>query len=296
MKWTSTIIFSFFILALNSQELKRFDFKAQKMGTQFRIIFYAENDEIADEAKKKAFSKIDELNSLFSDYDPQSEVSKLHEHAKVNSLIKVSEDLYKLLSKAQDLSVKSDGAFDVTIGPLSKLWRRAIRRQEFPNAKLLAQKRGLVGFRYIKLLDDQQIVFLKSGMRLDFGGIAKGYAVDEVYKVLMNSGVRYALVDGGGDIYAGAHPEHKNGWPVIQGVETIYIKNQALASSGGTYKYLLHNGKTYCHIIDPRTGVGIAKIEPVFIRARSCMLADAFASIAAIEGQNKANRILSMFD
>jgi len=291
MKIVITIIYSFYVLILQGQALKQYDVKTQKMGTQFRIIFFAESDELANHAVKNAITRIDELNTIFSDYDPDSELSLLSVNAHLMQPVQLSYDLYKVLTLALELSEQSEGVFDVSIGPLSKLWRRAIRQQTFPEIELLEEKRALVGYQYIQILDDYKILFTKPNMRLDFGGIAKGYTVDEVYKSLISSGIRYALVDGGGDIFAGEHPEYKDGWPVYQDNESVFLKNEAIASSGGTYKFLVHEGVTYCHIIDPRTGVGIQKVKPVYIRAPSCILADGLASIAAIEGENKAKSI-----
>lgn len=291
MKYIFTLIFFCFSLLLCSQTLRQYDFEVQKMGTQFRIIFFAENDAIADQVSKKAFARIDELNLIFSDYDSQSEVSRISSFPEPDKPVKLSNELHYVLSLSQFLSEKSNGAFDVTIGPLSKLWRRAIRRQTFPGNDLVEEKRALVDYQNIQLLEDHHVVFLSADMKLDFGGIAKGYTVDEVYKSLLASGIDYALVDGGGDIYAGEHPTNPLGWKVKQSDETIYLHNEAIASSGGTFKFIVHNGKTYCHIIDPRTGFGIPKVEPVFIRASSCTLADALASIASIEGEKVANEI-----
>jgi thiamine biosynthesis lipoprotein len=273
------------------------------MGTTFRIVFYAEGQEKAKQAAQAAFARIDELNQIFSDYQEDSEVSRLSQSAGSEKKVPISSELWEVLKFAKTLSRKSDGAFDVSIGPLSKLWRRAFRQKEFPALEKIEEARTLVNYRAIKLYRKHQRVKLAmEGMRLDLGGIAKGYTVDAVYRELQVQGIPRALVDGGGDIYAGEPPPGQSGWEVqlLAGEEgesprKIVLTRRAIASSGSTYKFLEWNGERYSHIIDPRTGLGITETDIIHVAAPNCMQADAFASTLSILNDLEQTSLLDRF-
>jgi thiamine biosynthesis lipoprotein len=273
------------------------------MGTEFRIVLYAADKELADRAAAAAFSRIDELNLIFSDYQEDSELSKLSDTAGSGRKVNVSSELWEVLYFAKQLSKKSTGAFDVSIGPLSKLWRRAFRRGEFPETDLIMAAKAQVNFRKIKLYSRKQAVKLKlNNMRLDLGGIAKGYTVDAVYLTLTEHGIEQALVDGGGDIYAGAPPPGEAAWEVkyvpadtLKTEATIQLKYGAMASSGSTYKFLEWNGRRYSHIIDPRTGFGITETAIINVTADNCMKADALASALSVLSTAEREKLLSAY-
>ena len=133
--------------------------------------------------------------------------------------------------------------------------------------------------------------------RLDVGGIAKGFTVDEMVKILQQAGIQQFLVDGGGDLYVGNPPPDKEGWAVQiitsdnQGKKVrqqLILKNTAIASSGDTYRFLVHNGKRYSHIIDPRTGYGVVDQKIINVQATSCMKADVIASTLSILNKKEA--------
>jgi thiamine biosynthesis lipoprotein len=186
----------------------------------------------------------------------------------------------------------SNGAFDITVGPLTKLWRRAIRRSTFPEREKLDLAKAKVDYKNIEIDSLQKrIRLLKEGMRLDLGGIAKGYAVDQVMVLLKQHGIKSALVHGGGDIVVSEPPPGLNGWRIeknkvdtskLLGTEIILLANKAVATSGDRYKYLEWKGKRYAHIIDPRTGLGVNHRRQVTVIAENCTEADAMASIFSI--------------
>jgi len=150
------------------------------------------------------------------------------------------------------------------MGPLTKLWRRAIRRQEMPDKKRIDEALQNSDWKDVVLDDkDQSVYFIREGMRLDMGGIAKGYAIDQAYKVLFNEGYPISLIDGGGDIYAGHAPPEKEGWTLTIESNThqenvdIILKNAAVASSGSSFRYIEFDNERYSHMINPMTGYGI---------------------------------------
>jgi len=289
---------------LYSQTPERYTFTSPKMGTQFRIVLYASDSAKAVEAAQHAFRRIDTLNSILSDYDSESELSQLSATAGSGEKVSVSDELWTVLAQAKRISKASKGAFDVSVGPLSRLWRRAFRRQEFPNEEDIKSARKRVNYKKIKLYDGAQAVKLKKDdMRLDLGGIAKGYAVDEAVQVLQNYGLRQILVDGGGDLYAGEAPPDAEGWMVerhtVQDGEVVsevfIIENEAIATSGDKYRYLKWDGQRYSHIIDPRTGMGLTNRREVTVVTENCMLADALASTLSVTEVKRAKKIVEDF-
>lgn len=282
----------FFIqpIIADSQSLQRFEFSEVHMGTLFRIVLYADSQTKADDVSRKAFDRVVELNGIFSDYVESSELSKISKNAYSQKVI-VSDEMWTLLSKADSLYSITNGSFNVAMGPLTKLWRRAIRRQELPSLELLNDALRRSQWTDVILnKSSQSIKFKREGMRLDMGGIAKGYAVDQVYQLLKNDGVSIALVDGGGDIFAGNPPPNQDGWKVtvqLDGSSTeLLLKNEAVACSGARFKHLVYENTQYSHIVDPKSGYGISSPALVNIKANSCMLADALATCCSIINEN----------
>src|SRR5262245_8222824 len=169
--------------------LERYSYEEPHMGTRFGLLFYAPDEETANKASKADFARVAELNSIMSDYLATSEWMRLCAKA-VGGAVEVSDDLFFVLKRAGEVSKQSDGAFDVTVGPVVRLWRLARKTRRLPDAEKLKAARALVGWKMVELDEKQQTVKLKkAGMQLDLGGIAKGYAADEVLKVLKKFGI-----------------------------------------------------------------------------------------------------------
>lgn len=283
----------------SAQTLQRFEYQEQHMGTLFRIVLYAETQFSADSSANKAFQRINDLNNKLSDYLPDTELNLLSASSGSGKKVKVSKDLYRILRQSKRWSRWSGGAFDVSIGPLSKLWRRAFRQQEFPDSIMVANALAKVNYRWIKLYPlSRKVKLKKSGMRLDLGGIAKGYAIDEAMKILMEQGIKHALVDGGGDILF-ADPPPDDATPVGRSSadpawilqtpdgDTLRVAQTAVTTSGDTYRYLEHQGKRYSHIINPKTGYGVIGSAIITVMAPDCTTADALASTLSIIDRKK---------
>ena len=271
-------IYLFFFLASSQDSLQKYVYQKPLMGTTFSIIIYHDEEEDAQKATDHAFKRIEKLNQIFSNYLIDSEASRIH-----TTPLKVSNEMWEVLTLCKKLYQKSNGAFDITIGPVSKLWRQARRRNQMPSDKDIKEAKALVGFNNLVFNSkNKEVSFKTKGMMLDFGAIAKGYAVDEAYMTLMNNGIKYALVDGGGDIYAGNHPDE--GWKVnIQNLDTtIYVNSLAIASSGSTYQNLTIDEKIYSHIIHPTSAIAVKSNETMNIIGPSCTVADALATIISI--------------
>ena len=266
------------------------------MGTTFRLTFFASSATQADQVAALVFERINYLNLIFSDYLTTSEINGLAD--KAGQKVKVSDDLWHLIKVSKKVSKRSKGAFDVTVGPLTKLWRHAIRQQQFPDSTRLNQALQLVNYRWIKLYPATQSIKLKKpGMKLDFGAIAKGYAVDQAYQVLKKQGIPIALVDGGGDLFVGDPPPQPQTWS-IKDHKGRHIKvpaHSAVASSGDSYKFLSWNGKRYSHIVDPGTAIGIEESEIVTVTAQSATIADALASTCSILTEKHRKKLLKKY-
>lgn len=276
----------------------RFEYEEPHMGTKFRIVAYAPDKPTADQAAKDGFARVAELNRIMSDYLPTSELMQLcgKFEKKIGDPVKVSDDLFHVLDKARTVSRLSDGAFDVTVRPIVVLWRHARRTQRLPDAKELADARSKVG--YEKMLLDPKAKTVKltvPGMELDLGGIAKGYAADEVLKVLAKHGITIALVAAGGDVTVNGAPPGTNGWkveiaplPGSKEKRTLLLKDAAVSTSGDAEQFVVIDGVRYSHIVDPRTGIGLTGQRSVTVIARRGIDADSLTKMASILPADKA--------
>jgi thiamine biosynthesis lipoprotein len=196
------MVLAFLLLLLSAfaqgTDLQRFEFSEVAMGVRARIVVYAPDQVCAQSACRAAFERIAELEDVMSDYRPTSELRLLCAKAG-GPPVKVSQDLLAILVRSQDLARRSNGAFDVTAGPLVKLWRNTRKSGILPSAGELSAARKLVGWRNVTIDPKAGTVRLAlPGMQLDLGGIAKGFACDEAIRVLKREGVSSALVEMGG--------------------------------------------------------------------------------------------------
>jgi thiamine biosynthesis lipoprotein len=267
----------------------RFEYTHQQMGTQIRLVFYTTNNDKADSVASLAFNRIDELNKKLSDYLDNSELRLLANQVKKE--VVVSDDLYRVLKKANEVSEATNGAFDVTAGTLIQLWRKTRKTKILPSKLQLEIAKQNVGYTYIKFPKKNVVLLNANNMQLDLGGIGKGFTADEVIKVLELNGVTSALVDMGGDIRVSNPPPGKEHWVLafsycnMEGKEVlkkIGLKDAAVATSGDMYQYVEIDGKKYSHLINPQTGMALNNSIQVTIIAKNATLADAYASAYSV--------------
>lgn len=283
--------------------LERFEESRAAMGTQFRVVLYATDADAARHGLDAAFAKIEEVEQVFSDYRPSSEVVQLATAAAQTDALTwhpVSPMLASLLAVSLDLAEHSDGAFDPTLGRLTQLWRRSERQGELPRADRLAAARAASGYRQVELrLDPPAVRFLTPGIQLDFGGIAKGFALDQALATLRELGMPTALIDGGGDIAVGtAPPDQPQGWRIVRedhAQEVLHLSNIAIATSGDRYQSVEINGVRYSHLIDPRTGLGLTVAREASAQNASGTLADALASMRCVADDEVFARALKRY-
>ncbi len=279
----------------------RFEFREGHMGMPVRLVLHAADAAQAERAARAAFTQIRALDAVMSDYRPDSELSRLSaSHA---TWTPVSSELFAVLARALDVARASDGAFDPTVGPLTSLWRETRRTKRAPDAQSIAAARARVGWRLLALDPARRAVRLgTSGMRLDLGGIAKGYILQQALSALAAHGVTRALLEAGGDIVVGDAPPGKTGWRIdvphadrTFAARAAALVRAALATSGATSQFVEIDGVRYSHVIDPRTGVGITSDVVTSVIAPDGATADALATAIGVLGPERARGVLSSF-
>src|SRR5579859_2724197 len=199
-------------------ELKQFTYQQQKMGTIFQLVLYCDDEKTADAAAEAAWHRVDQLNDIFSDYDPNSELSQLSRKTDAGPMpapVDVSQDMWDLLNHSVEAAERSDGAFDITVGPLSRLQRQSRKDGKLPDPAKLKDALSNIGWRYIRLdKEHRRVQLTHAHMQLDVGGIAKGFTSDQVLKLLARRGITRALCGAAGDIAAGDPPPGRPDWRV----------------------------------------------------------------------------------
>jgi len=279
--------------------LQRFEFQEIHMGTRVRMILYAQDEPTAARASRAAMARIGRLDLVCSDYRNDSELTRFVE-ASGQGLQEIDPDLYQILALSRDWAKRTNGLFDVTMAPVVQLWRRARRTGQLPDPVRLAEARQLVGIRHLTLEPRQhrrsRAGLTRPGMRIDFGGIAKGYAAQEALAQLSLHGVSRALVAIGGDIAVGQPPPGENGWrvdvaPLDAAPEKpelrLSLREAAVSTSGDAMQAVVIDGIRYSHIVDPRTGVGLQGQRSVTVVASLGATADVLATTLCILGPDR---------
>lgn len=265
---------------INAQSEKRV-FERHMMGTVFRIIIQGDSTSLL--AVEKAYEEIKRINAIFSTYDPNSEVSKLNASRK---WMEGSPELLKLVNFSEHLNQRSEGAFDIKIGSSIRKWKIAFQNKSKPGSSkidLRKKKQQRISIKGSRIRTNKHTI-------LDFGAIAKGFAVDQAFKTLKQLGFDTILVDGGGDIRVGAKPADSEGWKIAQHFENgriLELSNCAIATSGQDYQYLKTNNGTVSHILDPDTLEGLQQEISVSIISDTCMKADALATAVSVLGASE---------
>jgi thiamine biosynthesis lipoprotein len=281
--------------------LARFEYSQPHMGTLVRIVLYAPTEPVAVAGVNAAFARVAALDAALSDYRDSSELMQVSRQAG-SGAVPISDDLFRVLRASQQIARASDGAFDVTAGPLSVLWRQARRQNALPDAGRIAAARALVGHTKLELDDARRTVRLRQpGMQLDLGGIAKGFAADEAVAVLSARGITRALVAAGGDIVARDPPPGADGWRIavaaLDGADRapsghLALRNAAVSTSGDTEQFLLVGGIRHSHIFDPRTGQALTGRSSVTVVAPAGATSDALATAVSVMGPAAGFRLV----
>jgi thiamine biosynthesis lipoprotein len=266
------------------------------MGTLVRITVYTASPDEAREAFRAGFDRIRDLDDTLSDYKPDSELSQITRRAPGRP-VRISDDLFTVLSASQKLAEETNGAFDVTQGPVVRVWRDARKSGRVPDAGALAEAGKRSGFHHLHLeARDHTVMFDIPGMALDVGGIGKGYAASEALEVITTRGIRSALVAVSGDLAFSAAPPAQRGWSIqihredvrATGVPaTLELTNAAVSTSGPDEQHLDANGRRYSHVIDPTSGMGLVNDITVTVVAPHGLEADGLDTAASVLGMER---------
>ena len=295
VRWVIYPSFLFIIVCLYAQGLyaqKKFVFEEPKMGSPFTISFFANDSAKAAKVAAIAFHCADSLNQIFSDYIDSSELNRLNATSGQNRYVPVSAAMMDILKYALEAARESEGNYDISMGPVVRLWRKARNKKTLPDKDSLQSAMKKVGYKFIHLDSVQQTVWLeKPGMQLDLGGLGKGYVAQAALKLIQQEGFHSAMVNAGGKIVAGEAPPDRQGWRI--GItlpeekekimsRLLLLKNTSVATSGDIYQHVDIGGKRYSHIIDPKTGLGITTQRTVTVIAENGTISDWLSTACSV--------------
>ncbi len=269
------------------------------MGTQFTIVLYAMDSRVASEAATAAFQRIAALEDIMSDYQADSELNLLCQKPP-GIPVPLSPELFDIFRQSEHVSKISDGAFDITVGPYVRLWRFARKRKVLPTPAELATARATVGWQKLRVDARTRTATLNvPGMRLDLGGIAKGYAADQALNEMKLRGISRALVAASGDIAVGDPPPREQGWKIgISGSKSsgsasaLLLHNCGISTSGDAEQSIDIGGIRYSHIVSPVSGLGLTERIQVTIVAPNATSTDGLATAVSVLGKEAGLRLV----
>jgi thiamine biosynthesis lipoprotein len=286
------------------RELVRYEDSRVSMACTYSIVAYGNDVPLLKQAVDAALDEVDRIDRLMSHYKPDSPLSQLNREA-TKAPVKTDPELFDFLAECLRYSRESDGAFDITVGPLMKAWGFFRGEGRMPSEQELTKARRGVGFQHVILDEKERTVFFDQlGVELDLGGIAKGYAVDRAVALLKQRGITRALVSAGGStIYGLGAPPNETGWevkvqdPVAAGKTalTVRLKDQALSVSGSYEKFFELGGRRYSHIMDPRTGQPVEGVLSVAVITDSGTAGDALDNVFYVQGVELSRKSLRSF-
>lgn len=268
------------LLAGAIKEPLRLETSVDAMGSTYTLVLYGEDATLLRAAASDAADEVRRLDQMLSNYRPASEWSEVNKYA-AERPVRVSTELFDLLAACVEYSRASEGAFDITVGPLMKVWGFYKGSGRLPHRAEIRGALARVGYKNL-ILDRQHrtVRFARSGVEMDPGGIGKGYAVDRMVEVLKKNGIRIGYVGGSASsVYGmGAPPSEPRGWKVSiknprdpnQTIQDVFLKDESMSTSGNYEKFFLADGRMYSHIMDPRTGwpaEGVLQVSVISPRA-----------------------------
>ncbi len=287
-----------------TEDTKLYSQSQQAMGTVFTIYLYADSEQRADALFEMALEEVQRLDQSLSNYNPQSELSRINRLAG-REAVTTDPEVFSLLRTCLEYSKRSGGTFDITVGPLMREWGFFRGEGKYPAPWQLDKAREKVGWEKVQLDANARTVrFAVDGMELDLGGIGKGYAVDRVIAVLRGAGVKTAMVDAGSStLYALSAPPGKKGWLVrvpkpgdrSQTISTVLLRDESLSTSGSYEKFFRLNGRTYCHIMDPRTGAPVEGMLQTTVIAADGTTTEALSKPMFVMGVEQGAKFLATF-
>jgi thiamine biosynthesis lipoprotein len=272
------------------------------MGTMVTLQAFTNDEKQLKRAFAAAQIEVERLVNIMSDYDPDSELSKINQLAGTGKWSPVSPELWEVLEASDRWHRQTDGAFDASLGALTRMWRKARRQKEIPTQQNIEIALQHCGWKHVELDREQKRIRLAlTGMYLDLGAIAKGYIVDRAFQILRNEGLTCCMVNAGGNLRCGDAPPDRPGWRIeissLQEGEPplrrIYLKDAAISTSGDLWQFMLIEGKRRSHILDARSGWGIEGPVSVSVIANNAQDADAASTSMCVLGRHRGLEVLS---
>lgn len=270
---------------------QRFRFERPSMATLFVITCYGEDEAQARAASDEAFAIAERIDAVASDYRPDSELMQLSTTPR-----EVSPLLGELLAASLDMARRTGGAFDPTLGPVTRLWRESRKTRRLPDAAVLEEARARCGWQGLHYDPATRRTSLaREGMQLDLGGIAKGFTADRMMEIMVRHGFRRTCIAAGGDLRLGDPPPGREAWRVglqtfdlARPEEVVELANCAVSTSGDLHQFVEIDGKRYSHVIDPATGLGLTRRLAVSVIAPSGTISDGLDNACCVAGAEAA--------
>ena len=263
------------------------------MGTLVEISVFEKDKDLAQLAIQNAFDEIQRMEKLMSTHIPTSEISKINQSAGLRP-VSVSPEVLDVIRRALYWAEQTDGALDVSIGPVNELWDFDGDHPALPDKNTLAQELLKVDHRKIQI-ENQTVLLMEKGMRLHLGAIAKGFAVDRAIKILQDSNIQNALINAGGDLKTLGKRPDQTAWKIgLQHprrpesiLASFSLTEKAVATSGDYQKYFDHEGIRYHHILNPKTGYPVTGVMSATVVAKTVMDADSLSTALFVMGAKK---------
>ncbi len=276
------------------------------MATRFELILHGEDAGYLRAAGEAALGEISRLEAQLSFYRPASDIRRINACA-ASGPVSVEPQLFELLKAAKQLYHQTDGAFDITIGPLMRCWGFVNDTGHLPVEDRLAEARSRTGMHLVHLDTSRRtIIFEKPGVEIDLGGIGKGYAIDEAIFSLTENGIESALLHGGtSTMHAIGRPPGGEMWKTMipspqpsQGSDmlaVVELENESMSVSAPSGKSFVADGKVYGHVLDPRTGYPVAGAALTAVVASSAMVSDVLSTALLVQGTGAVDEFADRF-
>ncbi|ADQ18225.1 ApbE family lipoprotein [Leadbetterella byssophila DSM 17132] len=273
------------------------------MGSVFEFVVIEEDSAKAQEYFKQVIEEIDRIENLISEWRPYTQISEVNRQAGIRP-VKVNKEVLDLTLRALNYWKWSDGAFDISIVALDKVWKFDGSMDRLPTPEELAYSIRHVGSQYIEIDTLNSTIFLsKKGMKIGFGSIGKGYAADKGRELLKNLGVKGGIVNASGDLSTWGLPSQQAYWKIgiadpyrsDRILKVLKLKEDAVATSGSTEKYAEIGGKRYSHIIDPKTGWPSSSLASVTVYGPSAEFCNYLSTSLMVLGKKKGKKLVKRY-
>jgi thiamine biosynthesis lipoprotein len=310
-KHTNIFFYILILFFLTGCGLKReATFIGKTMGTTYHIKVVTWLNKDTDSLRGKIEQRLSEINSSMSIYMEDSEISRFNKYQTIDKNFEVSDDFIRVVAIGKRLYEITGGAWDATINPIVNIWGfgNYKKKRKIPSIEQIKKLKENIGFNYINISDEGHLVKKKGKVALDFGSIAKGYAVDELSTLILETGINDFIVEIGGEVYASGIRKDKKNWKVGINMpkkdasynkiyKTVRLRGRALATSGDYRNFFEYQGKSYSHVLDPRTGWPVSNgVVSVSILAGSCAVADGLATAVTVMGHEKGIELVNSLD